>query len=619
MGSEVPAALNLFLEFLVIRIYRKIFDMFERRERQHFIALMGVMVLVAFAEVLGVSAVFVLLGVLAQPEEIGGSAVLSWAFETFGFSDISKFQIAMAVGVLGVVMAGLAVKALGAYAIIRFAAMRSYSLSSRLLEAYLHQPYVWFLSRNSSDTSHRVLGEVDRLVNNVIMPSLRLLSSAVLALAIVGFLVVVDPLISVLSALLLCGGYAMIYLWLRRRLQRLGKEMLVRSGDRYRLVNELSGGFREVKLLGIEDHYMSRYDNVAQRFARAAAILQIMGELPRFVLEALTFGVLLVLVFVLLLRNDGNLLTTIPTLGIFAYAVMRLLPALQQIYHGLASVRANVPALDLIHGDLIEARSATHGRFLSPVSGASSSLKLTERLDLNGLRFRYPETSRAALNGISLSIPARQTVGLVGGTGAGKTTLVDLILGLLTPEEGELRIDGVPIARDNLRAWQRTVGYVPQSIYLTDDTVAANIAFGVPPEEIDMNAVERAAHLAALHNFIVSDLSEGYRSVVGERGVRLSGGQRQRIGIARALYRDPSVLVLDEATSALDNITERVVMEAIASLRDEKTIILIAHRLTTVRDCDMIFMIEHGRLAAQGRYNELLESNQSFREMALGG
>jgi ABC-type multidrug transport system fused ATPase/permease subunit len=605
-----------FQEFSVVSIYRKIFDILEANERRRFVVLMVIMILVAFAEITGVSAVFLLLGVLSQPEMIAENAVLSWAFKAFGFVDIFNFQMAFAIAAFVVVMAGLAVKALGAYAISRFSSMRSFSLSSRLLQTYLWQPYIWFLSRNSSDISHRVLGEIDRLVNNIVIPSLRVISSAILCLAVVGFLIVVEPLTSILSAASLGGGYALIYLFLRKRLQRLGKKMLARSGDRYRLVNELSGGFREVKLLGIEGHYMSRFDKVALDFAGASATLKVMGELPRFMLEALTFAVLLMLVFVLLLRNDGNLLNAIPTLGIFAYSVMRLLPALQQIYHGVASLRAHAPALDLIHEEICESRSSAAER---PADAApNDSLALAERLDLDGLSFSYPGTKQPALTQFSISIPARKTVGFVGGTGAGKTTLIDLILGLLTPEAGQLRVDGVAVTSQNLRAWQRTVGYVPQSIYLSDDTVAANIAFGVPPENIDMAAVERAARLAALHDFIISDLTDGYDSIVGERGVRLSGGQRQRIGIARALYRNPSVLVLDEATSALDNITERVVMEAISSLRDEKTVILIAHRLTTVRDCDMIFMMERGRLIAQGRYEELVEGNEKFRRMALG-
>jgi ABC-type multidrug transport system ATPase subunit len=224
-----------------------------------------------------------------------------------------------------------------------------------------------------------------------------------------------------------------------------------------------------------------------------------------------------------------------------------------------------------------------------PAGDPAARLPLTRELVLEGVHFAYPAAARTALQDVSLTIPARATVGIVGGTGAGKTTLVDLILGLLTPDSGLLRVDGTVLGRDTLRPWQRTVGYVPQVIYLTDDTVAANIAFGVPPEQIDMEAVERAARIAALHDFVIEDLPQGYATRVGERGVRLSGGQRQRIGIARALYRDPTLLVMDEATSALDNLTERAVMEAVANMRGDRTIILIAHRLSTVRDCDTIF------------------------------
>jgi ABC-type multidrug transport system fused ATPase/permease subunit len=209
-------------------------------------------------------------------------------------------------------------------------------------------------------------------------------------------------------------------------------------------------------------------------------------------------------------------------------------------------------------------------------------------------------------------------VGIVGGTGAGKTTLVDLVLVLLTPDAGEIRVDGTVITEANRRAWQKTLGYVPQSIYLTDDTILGNIAFGVPKDQVDMAAVERAAKIAALHDFVLSDLPQGYETFVGERGVRLSGGQRQRIGIARALYRDPTLLIMDEATSALDNITERVVMEAVQKIRADKTIILIAHRLSTVKTCDTIFLMDRGRLMAQGSYDELLAGNEVFRRMVAG-
>ena len=334
---------------------------------------------------------------------------------------------------------------------------------------------------------------------------------------------------------------------------------------------------------------------------------------PRFALEALTVGTLLSLILVLLLRNGGSISEIVPVLGVIAFSTMRLLSALQQIYHGLTSMRGASAILDQIVADFTSAPTP-----VAVPNEPRPPLRLDHSLALSNVSFAYVTASGAAIRDLDLVIPAGTTVGIVGGTGAGKTTLVDLILGLLVPTAGEILVDGTTLVRENLRDWQSTLGYVPQSIFLTDDTIAANIAFGIPREEIDMAAVERAARTAALHDFVTTDLAAGYQTIVGERGVRLSGGQRQRIGIARALYRDPSLLIMDEATSALDNITERVVMEAVQRVRSEKTIILIAHRLSTVKTCDVIFLMEHGKLVAQGTYDALLAGNDAFRRMVAG-
>jgi ABC-type multidrug transport system fused ATPase/permease subunit len=315
-----------------------------------------------------------------------------------------------------------------------------------------------------------------------------------------------------------------------------------------------------------------------------------------------------------LFTGDGTLGGVLPVLGLYAFAGIRLFPAFQQIYSSMTAMRFSRPILDKLVDDMQRNRANAE----TPARSAAVPLRLAERLELEGMRYAYPKSERGALNGLDLAIDARTTVGIVGGTGAGKTTTVDVILGLLAPQAGELRVDGVPVTEANRRGWQNAIGYVPQAIFLTDDSVAANIAFGLPADEIDHAAVERAAKIAELHAFVMDELPEGYATQVGERGVRLSGGQRQRIGIARALYHDPDVLILDEATSALDNLTEKAVMDAVHNLGHAKTIILIAHRLSTVRDCDMIFMLERGRVVAQGSYDELLESSQKFRAMAAG-
>jgi ABC-type multidrug transport system fused ATPase/permease subunit len=324
------------------------------------------------------------------------------------------------------------------------------------------------------------------------------------------------------------------------------------------------------------------------------------------------FGGMVLLVLGLLVQGNGQLSDILPTLGVFAFAGLRMFPALQQIYNSLTRIRFIGPMLDNVHRDMLQTYIAPP----EPVAATAAPLKLRDRLELADVHYAYPSAERAALRGLNLGIAANTTVGIVGGTGAGKTTAVDLILGLLNPDKGELRVDGIPVTAQTMRGWQDVLGYVPQQIFLVDDTVSANIAFGVSPANHDHAAIERAARLAELHDFVVGEMPQGYDTMVGERGVRLSGGQRQRIGIARALYHDPDVLILDEATSALDNLTERAVMDAVQNLGRQKTIIMIAHRLSTVRNCDTIFLLEKGVVIANGSYDALVAGSESFRRLA---
>ena len=598
----------------MIQVYRRIFDLLDKAEQKRFLILMGLLILVAIAELAGLGAVFLLLGVLSDPGRIQDSERLSWAYETFGFSSVSSFQIALAIVAIVVVLGSQAIKMAGIYANARFSSMRQYTLSSRLLSIYLRQPYTWFLGRSSSDVSRRVLSEVNSFIGKVLLPSLNLVSAGLVTLAIIGFLLAVDPVICIATGLIIGGGYLGIYFWQRRRLKWIGKELVRHNQTRFRLTQEAMGGFKEVKLMGLERGYSRRFESAALEAARHGAYASVLQQLPRIALEAIVFGFLIGLVMVLLLWNEGNLAAIIPKLGIFAFATLRLLPSLQKVYAAFTSILVGQASLEQIYDDFMKASKTA----IDLPSGGDKRLSLDRGITLENVTFSYPAAERTALRNVSLKIPKCTTVGIVGGTGAGKTTLVDLILGLLTPDSGEVRIDETPLSRDNLRSWQRSIGYVPQSIFLTDDSVRQNIAFGVTKDAVDDQAVERAARLAALHDFVMDELPEGYETIVGERGVRLSGGQRQRIGIARALFHNPSLLILDEATSALDNITERVVMEAVETIRDEMTIIMIAHRLSTVRNCDVIYVMEHGTVASSGTYDELLNKSALFQRMAVG-
>lgn len=598
----------------MIDIFRKLFALLSGRERKRFVVLAVLMVFVALAEIFGLSSLLILLNVLAEPDKIADNRALSFVYEALGFETVFGFQIFLSVAAFILILVAQLIKTGGTYALIRFAVWRGYSISSQLLATYLNRPYTSFINGNSADISRAVLSEVDALVNLVLTPGLRMLSGSILAIGIFIFLLLLDPVITLMAVFIIGSGYSLLYVGLRNKLQRLGEQ--TRSGNkaRFRLVQEATGGFKEMKLLGLEGTYIQRFLQAAATVAEAGSLSQILREAPRFIMEALVFGVLLSTVLVMLLQNDGDISAAVPVLGTFGFSVLKLLPTLQQIYFGLASIRNGKPYLEAIYRDSRNWEGEKPGNLTNV--GTTPPLSLSRLLDIRNVSYTYPNHDRTALKELSLSIPAQSTVGIVGGSGAGKTTLVDLMLGLLIPQSGEVVVDGTQVVEGNLRSWRRSIGYVPQSIFLADSTVAENIAFGIPLEDIDMTDVERAARLAALHDFVVTELPDGYQTHVGERGVRLSGGQRQRIGIARALYHDPELLVLDEATSALDNLTEQAVMDAIHNIGHEKTIVLIAHRLSTVADCDKIFLLDKGQIVSEGTYDELIQNSSAFRRMA---
>jgi ABC-type multidrug transport system fused ATPase/permease subunit len=596
----------------MISIYAKLFDLLDAREQLRFYLLLGLIVVNGVVEMVGVASVLPFLAVLADPGIVAKHRLLSMTYEGLGFQSDLSFQIFLGLVVLAIVIFGLVVRMGTLYALSRFSQMRSYSISTRLLANFLYQPYVWFLNRHSADLAKSILFEVDKVVGEAMIPAMRILAQTVSLLCLIVLLFLVNPSVALAATLLFCGLYIVIFLFVRRLLTRLGQLRADANRARYKVAQEAMGGVKDVKLLGLEDSYIARFRAPARRFATTASTGMVVGEAPRYLLEAIAFGGMVLLVLTLLVQGTGDLSAILPTLGVFAFAGLKMFPALQQIYNSLTKMRFVGPMLDNVHRDMMQTRVEP----VVSVATPRAPLRLREHLDLLDVHYAYPQADRLALRGLNLKIMANTTVGIVGGTGAGKTTAVDIILGLLRPDEGELKVDGVPVTTQNLRSWQDVLGYVPQQIFLIDDTVAANIAFGIPLEKRDQAAIERAAELAELHGFVTKEMPKGYDTTVGERGVRLSGGQRQRIGIARALYHDPDVLILDEATSALDNLTERAVMDAVHNLGRKKTIIMIAHRLTTIRNCDRIFLMEKGKVSAEGTYDELIADSEAFSRMA---
>ena len=478
--------------------------------------------------------------------------------------------------------------------------LRDYSIGKRLMESYLKQPYSWFLNKNSADLSKSILSEAALIAHQGIGPSLHLIAQTAVTLALIILLILVDFKLTLIITSIIGGAYFIIFNFFRKFIDRSGKERFTTNQQRFKTVNEAFGASKEVKLSGLEDFFIKKFSYSAFNNAKNHSSVSILNELPRYFIEAAAFGGMLLLVLYIISQN-GIFVDAIPLISVYAFAGYRLIPSIQKVYHSINTLKFADTAVTNLYLDLKNLKT-------SEINVDQKNLQFNKSISLNNISYSYPNSSRFSLKDIKLTIPVRKTIGLVGATGSGKTTIADIILGLLDAQKGTLEIDNNVISKKNIKNWQRLIGYVPQNIFLTDDTVASNIAFGVDPNNIVPQSIERASKIANLHNFVINELPEQYNTVIGERGIRLSGGQRQRIGIARALYHDPKILILDEATSALDNNTEEVVMEAINKLSNNITIILIAHRLNTVKNCDIIFKFDKGQLVDQGSFNELFKN-----------
>ncbi len=599
----------------MLTLIRKVLALFEARERWQILGLLAAMVVMALVQTVGVASIMPFMSLVADPEVVTSNPWMRWAYAHFGFESTRSFIFFVGLLVLFVIAFSNTVTGLTTWLMLRFAWNKHYSLSRRLLIKYLYQPYSFFLTRNTAVLAKNILGEVHEVINGVLMPLMRMLSKSFVAAFILLLLLMVDATLALTSLVVLGSAYGLIYTKVRQRQARLGKQRVAANGLRFRAAGEAFGGIKEIKVLGREEEFIRRFSAPARRFSRVNTANSVISEIPRYALETVAFGGILVIVLYLLSTRD-DLGETLAVITLYAFAAYRLMPALQGIFSGLTKIRFHRAALDELYEDLLSPNPEDASGGVSAANAAGDgALVLQSEIAINGISFHYAGGVQPVLRSVSLDIPKNGMVGFVGGTGSGKTTLVDIILGLLRPQQGSITVDGVPLTAANIGSWRRSVGYVPQHIFLCDASIRRNIALGVSNEAIDDAAVEHAARVAHLHEFVVQ-LPEGYETVVGERGVRLSGGQRQRIGIARALYHNPDVLIMDEATSALDGITEDRVMQAINNLAHQKTIILVAHRLSTVRECDRIYLFKHGELAAQGTYEELERTNREFQGMA---
>ena len=581
---------------------KKLLFLLTSKERKEASLLLVMIIIMVFIDMVGVASILPFMAVLTNPSLIETNIILNNLFQVskiFGVENSKEFLFVSGLFLFLILIISLFLKAITSYAQQRFIKMREYSIGKRLIAGYLHQPYSWFLGRHSADLGKTILSEVEVVSGFGIAPLLELIAKGLATFALITLLIVVNPKLAITVGLTLSLTYLVIFFFLKGRLKRIGKERLKNNELRFTAVSEAFGASKEVKVGGLEKFYIKLFSDPAKNFARTQASYFAIALLPRYILEALAFGGIL-LITLFLMINSGSFDKSLPIISLYVFAGYRLMPALQQIYSAFTDLAVVGPSLNKLFDDLKNLNLPNYDQ-------DDKILSLNKSIVLNDVNYSYPNSSKISLKNINIEISAKSTIGLVGATGSGKTTTVDIILGLLEAQKGFLEIDGQVVNQKNVRSWQRLIGYVPQHIYLSDDSILSNIAFGLDVDEIDQEAVEKASKIANLHNFVVEKLDNQYQTVVGERGVRLSGGERQRIGIARALYHNPQVLILDEATSALDNQTEKAVIDAISNLRRNITIILIAHRLNTVKNCDVIFKLENGSLIEKGTFNELFE------------
>jgi ATP-binding cassette subfamily B protein len=587
---------------LLIRLWHQLST---RRKRQF--GLIVVLVLgSALAEVVSLGAVLPFLAVLAAPDKVMKYAFVGPLMRQLGVNSPSQLVLALALGFACAAILAGALRTLLLRVLTRVAFATGADLSSEVFRRTLYQPYQVQITRNSSELISVITGKLAETVN-ILNQILLLISSSVLMVFILSALFFINPVVALLSMASFGGAYASITHFSRKQLRTSSQRIAIEHTQVVKALQEGLGGIRDVLLDGTQPVYCDIYRKAEHEMRRAYGNIVFASASPRFAMEALGMVLIAALAYGMS-RGAGGVSSAIPTLAALALGAQRLLPVLQQGYAAWAAISGGQAALAITLDFLAQPLPA------GALVPAPSPLLFRRSIVFSAVWFRY-SSGPWVLNDVKLTIRKGMRVGFVGSTGSGKSTLLDVLMGLLPPTQGELLVDGDTMQGERVRSWQRAIAHVPQSIFLADRSVAENIAFGVPRSDIDMGRVRLAARQAQISDFIEAR-QDGYEAWVGERGIRLSGGQRQRIGIARALYKNASVLVFDEATSALDSATEQSVMDAIDGLDRDLTVLLIAHRLSTVRRCDMIVELEQGRVVCQGTYDELLASSASFRNMA---
>ena len=590
---------------------RRLGQILARCGRREPIVILGVMIAVSAMESVGVGMLFPILNVVQNPSIVDTNKYLSWFSDVIGTEDHIDFSIALMVAFIALFVLKNALSVLLTYLQMRFAVGNSAVMSASLLRSYVAAPYHFHIDRDATDAMVIINQLVVQAFSNFVLPAFALATEVLATIAILAVLLLLAPKVTLYAALALGIGMALFYVLFRDRFRRYGEESIAVAKHALASLRDALSSVKEAKVYGVEEYFCRRYEVLQHQNARLMVAIDTLNIIPRALIETVAIFSLALIVIVILLKH-GDAESLLAVFGIFALAALRLLPAANKVLYNLNKIRFSGPQVDEILGEI--ERFGDYAFFTraldtrAPADGRSG-------VALEGVTYAYPGTAVQTLQDVTFRAKTGEIVGIVGPSGAGKTTIANIILGLLQPDLGDVRVMGVKLDAANPVPW-RQVGYVPQTVHINNCSMRENIAFGVPPDQIDDNIVMQAIRSAQLEK-VIFDLPEGIGTIMGEGGVKLSGGQRQRVAIARALYFDPDVLVMDEATSALDNETEVDISQSIRSLAGSKTIVIIAHRQTTIEQCDKIIFVNDGRIDGYGEFSALLEANPAFKKMIL--
>ena len=596
----------------MFKIIKELFNLLTPSQRKRFYVLQIFVAIMAVLEIFGVASMIPFMAVVGDMSQLQEDTPIAQIYKSSGITSESQFVFILGVFVLLALTISTIISMFTIWKLSIFAHQIGTELADRLYTHYLKQGWLFHASGSSAQLTKKIATETTRVTANILVPLMHINSKILLVFLLSLSIFIYNPKVAMIGISIFVATYIILFRIVRTRLASFGKATSDVTEQRFRLMNEGFGGIKDVLLLGRDADFIGRFNKTGNILAYSLGTTNAIIQIPRYLVELIAFGSIILLILYLMVSYEANLGIILPILSIYAVGAIKLLPAFQQIYGSIGVIKANLAAFDSIREDLNNSfrvepkKEIIEKKYLNP----------KQQISLENIAFTYPNKEEPTLNQLSMTIPANSVIGVVGPSGAGKSTLIDIFLGLIEPQEGQLIVDHTIINSQNRRSWQNSIGFVAQSIFLSEGTIAENIAFGISHDQIDLEQVQKVIKLAYLDEFIQT-LNDGVDTRVGERGVQLSGGQRQRIGIARALYHKAEVIVFDEATSSLDGVAEKMIMDAIHDFSGQKTIILIAHRLKTVQKCDKIFFINNGKVDDQGTYQELLENNEHFKNMAM--